>query len=132
MKQLKMKHKISAVVTAAVLAAQSGQALAAPVNLTNVTENITTSTSILPNLVSTVSFIAAAGLGVAGVFKLKQHVDNPAQVTLKDGLARLGAAGGCAAIPFVTAAMYGTISDDATAKINVPVFDKANSGLPTP
>jgi hypothetical protein len=35
---------------------------------------------------------------------------------MKDGLVRLGAGGGLLALPFVTDAMTGTISDGATAK----------------
>jgi hypothetical protein len=77
------------------------------------TDNIVTSSSDIPNLISTVSYIGGAGLGVAGVLKMKQHVDNPTQAPLKDGLVRLGAGGGLLALPFVLNSMSTTIGDSA-------------------
>ena len=73
------------------------------------TGNIRTSVSEFPTLISTAAYIGGAGLGVAGVLKLKQHVDNPGQVALKDGLVRLGAGGGLLALPFVLDSMTTTI-----------------------
>ncbi len=111
MKQSKM-HKLAAVVTAGVLMSEA-TAASAGTNFTNLTSNIVTSSSTLPNLISTVAYIGGIGLGVAGVFKLKQHVDNPGQTPMKDGLVRLGAGGGLLALPFLTSAMMGTIDNGA-------------------
>lgn len=81
------------------------------------TTNINTSVSQFPTLISTAAYIAGAGLGVAGVLKLKQHVDNPGQVALKDGLVRLGAGGGLLALPFVLESMTGTIGSGGTVAV---------------
>ena len=91
MKQYNVAHKLAAVVTTAVLMSEAGTALA-QTTLGTIGTNITASTKTLPNMISSVAYIGGVGLGVAGVFKLKQHVDNPAQVAMKDGLVRLGAA----------------------------------------
>ncbi|MGM0422106.1 MAG: hypothetical protein ACQEQL_03300 [Pseudomonadota bacterium] len=81
----------------------------AQIGFQDATDNIVTSSSDLPNLISTVAYIGGAGLGVAGVLKMKQHVDNPSQTPLKDGLVRLGAGGGLLALPFVLESMSTTI-----------------------
>ena len=100
--------KLAAAMTAGVLVA-SGEANAGN-NFSNMTDNIVGSSSNLPNLISTVSYVGGIGFAVAGIMKLKQHVDNPGQVLMKDGLIRLGAGGGLLALPFMTEAMVGTIS----------------------
>lgn len=111
MKQLKVLHRLAAVVTVAMMTGGgAASALANNVSFKDVTSNITNSTSTLPNLISTVAYVGGVGMGVAGIFKLKQHVDNPAQVAMKDGLVRLGAGGGLLTLPFLTQAMMGTVA----------------------
>lgn len=107
-----MKHlhtKLAAALTAGVLAS-AGTAEAGNTNFSTISDNIVESSSSLPNLISTVAYLGGTGLGVAGVFKLKQHVDNPGQTPMKDGLVRLGAGGGLLALPFMTDAMTNTVS----------------------
>ena len=108
MKKLKnLPHKLAAVATVGFMMGTTDAFAGA--GFTGVTANITNSTSTLPNLISTVSYIGGLGLGVAGVLKLKGHVDNPGNVPLKDGLVRLGAGGGLLALPFVLQSMTETI-----------------------
>lgn len=123
MKRLNVTNRLAAVVTAGVLMSESASALAGGATFKDVTTNIVTSSSTLPNLISTVAYIGGIGLGVAGVFKLKQHVDQPAQNPMKDGLVRLGAGGGLLALPFLTDAMSGTISPDLGAGPAYSTFD---------
>lgn len=114
MKHFKITHKLAAVLTAGVLVGQAGEA-AAQTNFANVSDNIVASSSTLPNLISTVAYVGGIGLGVAGVFKLKQHVEQPGQHPMKDGLVRLGAGGGLLVLPYMTDVMMGTIEGaDAT------------------
>lgn len=128
MKQLQITHKIAAAVTAGVLMSETTSALA-QTNFTDVTTNITDSASTLPNLISTVSYIGGIGLGVAGIFKLKQHVEQPAQHPMKDGLVRLGAGGGLLVLPYITDVMMGTISGSGTA--TGATIDKVKFGAAT-
>jgi hypothetical protein len=112
MKQ-KLTHKLAAVMTAGAMLSEATAAFAGPSNTTfkTMSQNIVTSSGGLPGMISTVAYIGGVGLGVAGVFKLKQHVDNPGQTPMKDGLIRLGAGGGLLALPFLTGAMMGSINN---------------------
>jgi hypothetical protein len=110
MKRSNITHKLAAAVTAGVFMSQAGSAFAqSGTGFQDITKNINTSASTLPDLISTVAYIGGIGLGVAGIFKLKQHVDNPAQAPMKDGLIRLGAGGGLLALPMITDAMMSTV-----------------------
>ncbi len=119
MKQIKMTHKLAAALTAGVMMSKAGSAFATT-SFKNVTENIVDSSSKLPDLISTVAYVGGIGLGVAGVFKLKEHVDNPAQAKMKDGLVRLGAGGGLLVLPYLTDAMMGTIEGGGGAGVMSP------------
>lgn len=113
-----MKHlhtKLAAYLTTGVLLSNSVAAFAGDKNFSDVADNIVDSSSKLPNLISTVAYVGGTGLAVAGVFKLKQHVDNPGNAPMKDGLVRLGAGGGLLALPYMTEAMVGTIGSDGQA-----------------
>lgn len=55
----------------------------------------------VPSFINWVSYIIGVALGVAGVSKLKAHVDNPGQNSIKDGLGRLAASGMFISLPFV-------------------------------
>ncbi len=66
-------------------------------SLDNTRNNLTT----LPILINYASYIIGTALGVAGVSKLKAHVDNPGQTPIKDGLGRIGAAGLFISLPFL-------------------------------
>ncbi|MCE9507196.1 MAG: hypothetical protein K8R48_02620 [Alphaproteobacteria bacterium] len=116
MKYSNIAYKLAAALTTGALLSESTTAFATG-GFKGVTQNIVTSSSLLPNLISTVAYIGGVGLGVAGVFKLKQHVDNPGQTPMKDGLVRLGAGGGLLALPMVTKAMQGTVATSAS-KVN--------------
>lgn len=111
-------HKLAAAVSAAVLVSTASDAnAAAGTGFSAVSDNIVTSASKFPNLISTVAYIGGIGLAVAGVFKLKQHVDNPGQTPMKDGLVRLGVGGGLLALPALTTAMTETVGTDGTAPV---------------
>jgi len=70
-------------------------------NLKDLTENVIDSTGSLPGLVSIVAYMSGLALGVLGVLKLKDHVENPTQTPLKDGAVRLGAGGALLALPYL-------------------------------
>jgi len=120
-----LNHKIAAVLTTGFFLsnATASMAAGATTNFSSVADNITGSAKNLPNLISTVAYIGGIGMGVAGIFKLKQHVDNPSQHAMKDGLVRLGAGGGLLTLPYVTDAMMGTISDGTSTGPKVETFD---------
>jgi hypothetical protein len=126
MTKQKWTHKMAAIVTAGVMAGKGSEAFAGGTTFSDVAGNIVTGSSRLPDLISTVAYIGGIGLGVAGVFKLKQHVDNPGQTPMKDGLVRLGAGGGLLALPYVTTAMQGTMDAGQGTTLNVANFNGLN------
>ncbi len=121
MDNYKRTHKLAAAMTAGMLMGESTSAHA-NTTFSTIFDNIVGSMASMPSLISTVAYIGGIGLGVAGVFKLKQHVDNPGQTPMKDGLVRLGAGGGLLALPFVTSAMMGSISNGNTNQAAETLF----------
>lgn len=122
MKRSKISHKLAAVATMGIIAASSSDAHANATNFADMSNNIVTASSGFQNMISTVCWLGGAGLGVAGIFKLKQHVDNPGQTPMKDGLVRIGAGGGLLAFPFIQNAMQGSISDGSNTKFTASVL----------
>lgn len=115
-------RKLAAAMTTGYLMAESAPAFATATTIRDMSNNIVTSAGSFQNLISTVCWIGGSGLGVAGIFKLKQHVDNPGQTPMKDGLIRIGCGGGLLAFPFIQNAMQGTIANGSTAKLNASVL----------
>lgn len=119
-------HKLAAAVTTTLLATQSGAAFAAE-GLSNVSDKIVASSLSFPDLISTTAYVGGVGMGVTGVFKLKQHVDQPAQNPMKDGLIRLGAGGGLLALPALTTNMIDTVGEGQGTAPGVIAFDGLGS-----
>lgn len=79
-----------------------------------ITENITGSISGLPGLLTGVSYMMGILLGVLGILKIKDHVENPSGAKLQEGAIRLAAGGGLFALPIVYEAMQNTIGSDGS------------------
>ena len=117
-----MSYRVAALATTGFMLGLS-DAYADTTGFQGASENIQKSAQNIPELISTVAYIGGAGMGVAGVLKLKQHVDNPGQNPLKDGLVRLGAGGGLLALPFVLDSMTSTIGTSGSVSYNsLPTF----------
>ncbi|MBL8712303.1 MAG: hypothetical protein JNM12_05340 [Alphaproteobacteria bacterium] len=115
----KMTHKLAAAATMGMIAGSATDAHAqTATTFADMVKNILLASSGFNNLISVVCWIGGAGLGVAGIFKLKMHVDNPGQTPMKDGLVRLGCGGALLAFPFIMQAMQGSISNGSMQKIN--------------
>jgi hypothetical protein len=104
-------HQLAAAMTAGLLTADSTNAFANATTFQDIGNNLITASGSLPAMIQTVSYISGIGLGVAGVFKARQHVDNPGQTPMKDALVRLGSGGGLLALPYLTSAMTGSIDN---------------------
>src|SRR3989339_347405 len=74
-----------------------------------IAENIITSIEDLPGLLTGVSYLFGILLGVMGILKVKDHVENPSQTPLKEGAIRLASGGALFALPIVYEAMLNTI-----------------------
>lgn len=109
----KTYNKMGALMVAGMLAGNAGDALAAN-NFSKISENITTSIQDLPGLLAALSYMFGILLGVLGVMKIKDHVENPTQTPLKDGAIRLAAGGALFALPIMFEAMSATIGAGTT------------------
>jgi hypothetical protein len=90
-------------------------------NFSSIASNITTSIQDLPGLLTGVSYMMGILLGVLGILKIKDHVENPSNAKLQDGAIRLAAGGGLFALPIVYESMLNTIGQGAgveVAKVN--------------
>lgn len=114
-------YTMGAAMTAGMLT--SGTAHAAPAGPANdfssIATNITESIQDLPGLLSALSYLFGILLGVLGVMKIKDHVENPTQTPLKDGAIRLGAGGALFALPILFEAMFATIGTGNQQNIEV-------------
>jgi hypothetical protein len=66
----------------------------------------------LPEVISAVAYLLGLLIGVAGLLKIREHVENPEQVKLYEGVIRLLTAGALFALPAVYEAMYTAIMGD--------------------
>ena len=81
-------------------------------NFSSIAQNINLSISSLPGLLTGLSYMFGILLGVLGIMKIKDHVENPTQTPLKDGAIRLAAGGALFALPIMFEAMFETIGSD--------------------
>ena len=124
----KPRYDLSVAMLAAVLLS-SVPALAQTNTASTVADNIMSSAGSFPALINTFAYIAGIGLAVTGVFKLKQHVDNPGQAPMKDALMRLAAGGALLALPFMTSVIQGTID---AGSLSTTTFSNAFTDTFTP
>jgi hypothetical protein len=103
---------MSAAATAGYLITSSAPAHAN--NFGNIGKNIIDSIADLPGLLTGVAYMFGILLGVLGILKVKDHVENPGQTPLKEGAIRLAAGGGLFALPIVYEAMKETIGNGNT------------------
>lgn len=80
------------------------------VDVDDVAENMVASTSSLPGLVSAASYILGLLLGVLGILKLKDHVENPAQTPLRTPIIRFLIGGALFSLPMIYQAMETAIN----------------------
>ncbi|WP_262300128.1 hypothetical protein [Microvirga sesbaniae] len=94
---------IAGLMTAPAWAAQGGN------NFSSIGSNIIASVRDVPGLLSGLAYLFGLVLGVTGILKVKDSVENPARTPLKDGAIRLLAGGALFALPVVFEAMQNTI-----------------------
>ncbi|MEZ5815333.1 MAG: hypothetical protein R3E13_11545 [Alphaproteobacteria bacterium] len=106
-------------------------AFAQTISADDVTENIITSVERLPGLVSAVAYLLGLLLGVLGVLKIKEHVENPAQVPLRTGIIRLIIGGALFALPIVYEAVFLTIGNNTLSFNNTSIANDISGFLGT-
>lgn len=106
-------YKLGAAMTAGAIAGSATSAHAAN-NFGSIAENITLSIASIPGLLTALAYLFGILLGVLGILKIKDHVENPTQTPLKDGAIRLAAGGALFALPIIFEAMSETLDDGNT------------------
>jgi hypothetical protein len=119
--------KFSAIVTISVLGGAENSFAAT--NFSTISTNVSTSIASLPGLLAGVSYMIGILLGVLGILKIKDHVENPTQTPLQHGAIRLVAGGGLFALPIVFEAMQGTIDNGAGTGVTGPTLTGIGTGL---
>jgi hypothetical protein len=121
--------KVSAVVVLSVMSGADNAfaADATAINFSTISGNVSTSIASLPGLIAGVSYMLGTLLGVLGILKIKDHVENPTQTPLQHGAIRLVAGGGLFALPIVFEAMQGTVGDGTA--ITGPQLNAVGTGL---
>lgn len=103
-------------------------AVAAGTNdFSKIAENISVSIASLPGLISGVAYLIGVLIGVLGILKIKDHVENPTQTPLKDGVIRVVAGGGLFALPIVFESMLNTVGEGET--VDVAQLQRVKLGL---
>ncbi len=78
-------------------------------DLSGISENIVKSVERLPALITGAAYLLGLVFGVWGIFKLKEHVDNPVQAPLRHAITRFLAGGALFALPIIYNAMVQTV-----------------------
>ncbi len=95
--------------------------------LGDVLTNVLGSWGNVQNVFSTIAWVAGAFLGVAAIFKFKDHVDNPMQHPLSAGVKRMIAGGMFLSLPFTIKAVNGSLFGNAGLGANQAKVDGFNT-----
>lgn len=77
--------------------------------ISDILNNVTASWGGLQGILSMFAWLGGCFLGVAGIFKFKDHVDNPSQTPLSAGVKRMLAGGMFFSLPFMIRALRGSL-----------------------
>ena len=93
-----------------------------------VVKNIVDSSAQFPVLLAAISYMFGITLGVFGVIKLYEHVQNPHQTHLSEGLKRLLAGSLFLSLPIVVEAAYQTMNADNIDAVELSSFSGGVGG----
>lgn len=119
-KKLRQRMMVAGAATFIGLVSGVESAFAQDKGFNKIVGNMEDSISGIPGLISGVSYMMGILLGVLGILKIKDHVENPGQTPLQQGAIRLAAGGGLFALPIVYEAMQATIGSETGAVVAAP------------
>ena len=90
--------------------------------------NTLDSSDELPFLLAAITYMAGLVFGVLGIIKLYEHVNDPRQTQLSEGIKRLLVGGALLALPIVVEAAYRTMKDDNINAITLGAFSGETTG----
>jgi hypothetical protein len=113
----KKMNKLGAYATASVITGlmSVGTANATPApapagnSFNSISQNVTNQIGTLPGFITALAYILGTLFAVLGLLKIKDHVENPSNAPLKDGLIRLAIGGALFVVPLITEAMQNLV-----------------------
>lgn len=99
----------TALLVALFTVASADAAFAGGQKLGDVFNNVISSWAGFTGILSTIAYIFGCILAITGIFKFKDHVDNPAQTKLAEGIKRMLAGGMFLSLPFALRAIRGSL-----------------------
>lgn len=109
-----IRNKMFQFQAAATVALLAGVQDAKANDFSTVATSITNSIASLPGMLTAVAYVFGILIGVLGILKIKDHVENPGNTPLKDGAIRLAAGGALFALPMIYEAMFNTIDESGS------------------
>ncbi|MCM2344030.1 MAG: hypothetical protein NDJ24_05660 [Alphaproteobacteria bacterium] len=106
----------------------ASSAYAGPATIGDMFINIADSSGQLPNLLAALSYMFGITLGVLAIAKLYEHVQNPHQTPVWDGLKRMLAGSLFLGLPIVVEAAFITMNNNNIDAITLGTFTGATSG----
>ena len=94
-------------------------------DFSSISQNITSSVASIPGLLTALAYLFGILIGVLGILKIKDHVENPSNTPLKDGAIRLAAGGALFALPIIYEAMTNTVGSNG-AGASAAAMNKAS------
>jgi len=91
-------------------------------NFGSIANSITNSVSSIPGLLTALSYLFGILIGVLGILKIKDHVENPSNTPLKDGAIRLAAGGALFALPIIFESMTNTAGNNGIGSSAASVY----------
>ena len=107
---------VSAMVAVGLMTGAESANAAAGKSFNSVAGDIIGGIASLPGLVTGISYMLGVLLAVLGLLKIKDHVENPGNAKLKDGVIYLAIGGALFAVPIITTAMFELIDPAANGK----------------
>ena len=92
-----LKYGLAAGLTTSLISASQSKAG----GLTDVSTQLQTQLGSLPQLFTSASYVMGVGFTIAGLFKLKEYVDDPTSGNMKNALIRLALGAMLILLPFV-------------------------------
>lgn len=90
--------------------------------------NTVNSGNELPFLLAAITYMMGLIFGVMGIIKLYEHVNDPRQTQLSEGIKRLVVGGALLALPIVVEAAWRTVNDDNIDAITLGAFSGETTG----
>lgn len=106
-----LNNKMTMLMAASTVAVMtSGQAQAGVTDLDSLTKQVGEQTGNIPTFINIICYIFGVALVALGIVKLKQHIEQPTQAPLKDGIARVAFGALLLALPFVLGLVLKTMT----------------------